>query len=224
MPPVDRSFLDDEDVAAESNRPGSRIAAFVLGLALIAMLAFLCLAGIYFYSQWPDFVEDPAAASELAQQLLPMEIPGVFEPRGTITWRIWPLMTMRGAYFEHSLGDGELTLLQVNSAYMSQQGFREHIIKSLQEQGAGSGFDLAVSESSSRTIDVYGRPVTFHFTAGEDRTTGAQRRLLDGIVEGPDGPVLLSLWVGEADWSEEQVLGMLESIGHRATDDSVQRE
>ncbi len=131
-------------------------------------------------------------------------------------------MTMRGAYFVHSLGDGEISLLQVNSAYLSQPGFREHIIRSLQEQGAGGGFELNIRESNVRTIDVFARPVEFRFTSGEDRTTGAERRLVDGVVDGIEGPVLIVLWVDEDNWSEEQVLGMLESIGQRADAQNVQ--
>lgn len=215
MSPADRSYLDEDASPAGESRRGSRLVAVLLTLVIGGVLASCCACGGFLYLYGPEFQEDPDAAQALAGQLLPMDVPAVFEPRGTIVWTIWPLMTMKGVYYEHTFGEGELTLLQIDSAYMSQQGFREHVTRSLQEQGAGSGFELAVQETVDRSIDVYGRPVTFRFTKAEDRTSGDGRRLVEGVVEGPDGPVLLNLWVDEENWSEEQTVEMIESIGRR---------
>lgn len=183
-------------------------------LAFAAVVGLCCLCGGVFYQQWPTFHDDPATAEELAQQMVAIDVPETFQPKGTVEWHIWWFLTMRGVYYAHTVDDGELTLLEVDSQFLSQPEFRQHIVNSLHEQRAGSGFDLNVLQSETRSLTVQGEEVEFEFMEAEDRSTGEGRRLVDGVVSGREGrPVLVSLWLDEDIWDEEAVVRMIESIG-----------
>jgi len=181
--------------------------------ALLIAVGSCCLCGGLFYYQWPHFESDPEAAATLTRQMLPVRVPESFTPEGTIEWSFWMLLQMRGAYFVLRDGDGELSFLEVDSRFIDNAEFRNHIRQSLREHGAGGGYDLAVRESQTKTYDIAGQSVTFQFLQADDRTTGAQRRLVDGIVEGTNGPVMISLWVDEESWDPEMVERLIESIG-----------
>lgn len=183
-------------------------------IALAGLIGSCCLCGVLVYQQRPHFQDDPQAAEELTEQMLAIEIPPTFAPKGTIEWDVWWFLTMRGAYYTHTVDDGELTLLEVDSRFLSQPDFRQHIIDSLHQQGAGSGFDLKVLSTETKVLTIGGAEVSFEFLRAEDRSTGESRRLVDGVVSGRGNtPVLISLWVDEDVWDEESVVRMLESVG-----------
>ncbi len=197
-------------------RQGSRLWTAVLLILFASIIGSCCLCGGFLFRQWPTFQEDPTAAEELTRQLLSIEIPETFTPQGTIEWHVSFLLTMRGAYFSHTIDDGALTLLEVDSQFMERPAFRRHIIDSLHQHGAGSGFDLKVLQTETRVFDVAGEQVSFEFLTAEDRSTGEGRRLADGVVVVNGVPVLVSLWVDEDIWDEEMVTRLIESIGPAA--------
>jgi len=215
----------DVDRTSESQRPSddggerstrrktSPLWSVLLVITFAGIVGTCCLCGVFVYRQRPSFQDDPAAAVELTGQMLSIDIPQTFAPKGTIEWHVWWFLTMRGAYFTHTVDDGELTLLEVDSRFLSQPEFHQHIVDSLHQQGAGSGFDLNVLHTETKVLTIGGAEVPFEFLTAEDRSTGAGRRLVDGVVTGKRGPVLVSLWVDEDIWDEESVIRMLESVG-----------
>ncbi len=207
-----RTSRGGRDVPAPTRR-GSRLWTAVSLILFAAAVGSCCLCGAFLFRQWPTFQDDPAAAEELTRRLLSIEIPETFSPQGTIEWHVSFLLTMRGAYYSHTIDDGALTLLEVDSQFMERPAFRRHIIDSLHQHGAGSGFDLRVLQTESKTFEVAGEPVSFEFLTAEDRSTGEGRRLVDGVVVVSGAPVLVSLWVDEDIWDEEAVTRLIESIG-----------
>ncbi len=198
---------------ALSTPQASRVWTLVLAVTLSLLVGSCCLCGVFLSRQWPTFEQDPLAAEALTKELLAIEIPPNFEPQGTIDWHVWLLLHMRGAYYVHTVDDGELSFLEVDSRFISQPDFRQHIIDSLHQHGAGSGFDLDVRKSESKTFSINGEAVPFNFLTAEDRTSGEGRRLVDGVVTLDGRPILISLWVDEDLWDEAMVTRLIESIG-----------
>jgi hypothetical protein len=218
----DRSSDSQSPSHGDRPRPGSapaktRVWTYLLAIAFATIVGSCCLCGGLLMQQWPSFQQDPAAAEALTQQMLAIEIPEVFEPQGTIEWNVLFVLTMHGAYYSHQVGDGELTLLKLDSAWISQPDFREHVIDSLRQNGAGSGFDLNVLHKETRTFEIGGKHASFQFLRAEDRTTGEERRLVDGVVTGKQGPVLVALWLDADLWNEELVTLLIQSIGVETT-------
>ncbi len=203
----------DDDRDAHANPQASRVWTFVLAATLSLLVGSCCLCGVFLSRQWPTFEQDPAAAEALTKELLTIEIPPNFEARGTIDWNVWLLLHMRGAYYAHLIDDGELSFLEVDSRFISQPDFRQHIIDSLHQHGAGSGFDLNVRKTDTKSFDVNGEAVPFTFLTAEDRSTGKGRRLVDGVVTLNGRPILISLWVADNLWDEAMVTRLIESIG-----------
>ncbi len=206
---------DDDRVGAGdaiAPPPASRVWTLVLAVTLSLLVGSCCLCGVFLSRQWPTFEHNPTAAEALTHELLSIEIPPNFEPQGTIDWNVWLLLHMRGAYYVHAVDDGELSLLEVDSRFISQPDFREHIISSLHQHGAGSGFDLNVRKTETRSFNVNGEAVPFTFLTAEDRSTGKARRLVDGVVTVNGRPILVSLWVAEDLWDDAMIARLIESI------------
>ena len=190
----------------------NRLMSIVATAGLVIVVGSCCLCGGAVWQKQPDFLADPAAAAGVTGEILPVTVPAVFTPEGAIQWDLWMLVNMQGAYYTLTTGDGELSFLQVDSRFIDNIDFRDHIIRSLREHGAGGGFDLAVKATETRTYEVGGESVDFTFLKAQDRTTGRDRRLVDGIVSGPHGPVMISLWLDEENWDPQMVDDMIASI------------
>jgi hypothetical protein len=187
--------------------------SILASIGIVAAIATCCICGGAVYQMRPRFEVDREAAVRVTREILPLNVPAVFTPEGVIHWETWMFLTMRGAYYSLNTGEGELSLLEVDSRFMDNPEFREHVVRSLREHGAGGGFNLAVRSVETREFDVSGETVTFTFIEAEDRTSGSSRRLVDGIVPGNNGPVMLSLWVDEELWDPQMVDDMIGSIG-----------
>ncbi|MCA9075703.1 MAG: hypothetical protein KDA93_11765 [Planctomycetaceae bacterium] len=210
---ADREEVRTNDGNAPATPKASRVWTFVLAATLSLLVGSCFLCGVFLSSQWPTFEQDPDAAKALTSQLLTIEIPPNFEPQGTIDWNVWLFVHMRGTYYAHAVDDGELSLLEVDSRFINQPDFRQHIIDSLHQNGAGSGFELNVRKTETKEFTVQGHSVRFTFITAEDRTTGESRRLVDGVVTFDDRPILIALWVDEDLWDETMVTRLIESVG-----------
>lgn len=206
---------------SDTSKPGdtsrtarkSRLVSMAASIGLALLIGSCCLCGGAIYYQWPAFHSDREEAIAITNQILPVTVPESFTAEGTIVWKIWMFLTMEGAYYTHRDGPGELSFLEVESRFLSNDDFRAHILRSLREHGAGGGFDLKIRNAETKTYDINGQPAEFRFLEAEDRTTGNGRRLVDGIVQGINGPVMVSLWVDEQNWDPQMVDDMIASIG-----------
>jgi hypothetical protein len=187
--------------------------SLIATIGFVAVIASCCLCSGTVYYKRPRFISDPDTAVALTQDILPVTVPETYSPQGVIRWDLWMMLKMQGAYYTLDIGEGELSFLEVDSRYLDNAQFRDHILASLREHGAGGGFNLAVRNAETREFEIGGQTVPFQFLAADDRTTGSKRRLVDGIVDGTSGPVLISLWVDEEYWDPQLVEQMIASIG-----------
>lgn len=195
--------LKSDSVAETGGR--SRLAV-VLGTALSLSTVVGCLvcgAGLYVFR--PSISEDPDAVAPLAAEMLRVDVPTAFEPRGTIEWDFFWLVLMRGVYYELTGDEGMLMFLQVDSGLMREEDIREHVERTLREKGGG-GPPLTITTSEERVYEVRGRKVTFNFRVGESPADRTKHHLVEGIVDGNAGAVLVAFRITDESWAENEPL------------------
>ncbi|MBX3436627.1 MAG: hypothetical protein KF861_03985, partial [Planctomycetaceae bacterium] len=153
-------------------RQRSSLWTVLVALGFAGVVGSCCLCSGALYRQRPVIRDDPEAAVDLVGRMLSIDIPDVFAPQGTIEWQVPFLVTMRGAYFSRASDRrrvGELTFLEVESRTVSQPWFRRHVVDSLHQHGAGSGFDLTVLHTETKIFEIGNSKVPFEFLTAEDR-------------------------------------------------------
>ncbi|QDU38807.1 hypothetical protein Mal4_31370 [Maioricimonas rarisocia] len=183
-----------------------------LGVTLVAICG-VCGGGLYYFS--PELANDPEQAVALTDQIATVDVPEPFQPAGIIDWNLAFVMQMRGAYYEIPPDDGLLMLIAVRGPLVRQESIRDHVDRTLRETGGGAT-PLVTDESATRQISTAaGSEVPFEFEKATDPDTGAAYRIVEGVVTGPDGSVLVALRVKQEQWNEQSIVEMLRSIAPR---------
>lgn len=205
-----------KSVESEKSRAPAPSTRGVWGLVFstifgVAMLTLCLGCGIALYSFRPVLAHSPEAAVRLKDEVLQITVPQLFAPKGTIDWNLAYLLRMRGAYFEHSKADGEIVLLQVDSRFLANPELRDHIRKTLLDKGA-TGVPLRRDSVSFQDYMIQNKPVQFRFEKGRSATNDKPYYIVDGVVHGKTGEVLIGIRLEADAWDESQMMGMLESI------------
>ncbi|WP_437226370.1 hypothetical protein SH661x_004549 [Planctomicrobium sp. SH661] len=211
--------------------------AILTGMFAALFLIGCCVCGIAAWWFRPLIRENPEQAKSLTQQIVDIAIPEPFQPHGLIDWNLAFVMHLRGVYYERYVGDGVLTLLEVNTQLSHDETIRNHIRKTLLEEGAG-GTELIVDHSQTHReiFTISGQQIPFTFEVARD---GAEIfHLVEGVFPGKNGQVLLTMRVDELHWKNEAdfaavepgkpasivpiwVWDMISSIGHPPRQDFV---
>jgi len=226
-----RAALPD-DARDSRIRPWLAVLTGVIS-AFLVMGCCLCGVGIWWFR--PLLQEDPEQARVLTQQMVDIQIPEAFQPRGLIDWNLAFAMHLRGVYYQRYVGDGVLTLLEINTRLSHDETIRNHIRKTLLEEASG-GTELVIDHSQTHreVMDVIGQQVPFTFEVA--RHGNNMYHLAEGVFTGKSGEVLLSLRVDDLHWKNELDFAaadkgaiptavpiwfreMISSIGHPAQQD-----
>lgn len=188
------------------------LAGFVSALLLLS--ACVCAGALWWFR--PQIHEDPERARELLAEIIDIEIPESYVPRGTIEWNLAFAISLRGVYYERFVGDGQLTIVEVTSRMATDDDVRRHIRRTLLEKGGG-GAPLLVdpADSQMKMFEINGQEVPFTFDVGRDPPSGRVFHLAEGVVNGKSGLVLLAVRVNEEHWSEDVIVEMIRSIRQR---------
>lgn len=211
-------------LAAEQSDQEKRAHPFLLivvGFTAAIVLLGCCVCGIGSWWFWPEVHEDPIRAEQLAAEIVDIQIPESYLPKGTIELNGMFLMSLRGVYYERFVGDGLLVLIEVESSLQSDADIRRHIRQTLMEKGGG-GTPLVVDDSETRRfeIEVKSQLVPFSIEIGRDPATRRAFYVVEGVFPGKSGDVLLAMRVAEDNWDEASVIAMLQSIGRPAAEAS----
>ncbi len=181
------------------------------GLATVLMLACCICGGAMFYFR-PKLEQNPEKAIALTKQMLrEITIPERFEPRGTIELNVFHQLSVSGAYYEMPKVDSVLALIHVESRWSSQARVRQHIRETLLERG-GAEVPLLVQEREVREMTVGPDLVRFEFATGKDLATDKTYKLVEGLVPGTTGDVLICFKIDSDEWNEAELMAMLKSI------------
>jgi hypothetical protein len=201
---------------AEKSRPAIKTTrspwSVILSTIVGGGMLTVCLTcGIALYQFRPTVQTDPDAARRLKEASLDMQVSEIFRPKGTIDWNIAYLLRMQGAYYEHAKADGELVLLNVDSRFFSSQELRDHVRKTLLDKG-GTGVPLKRDDVTFKDIMIQNEPVRFRFEKGRSPVNEKPYYVVDGVVHGKKGEVLVGIRLEADAWNEPEMMGMLESI------------
>ena len=181
------------------------------GLATVLLLACCICGGAMFYFR-PRIEQNPEKAVALTKQMLrEITIPAKFKPRGTIELNVFHQLQVRGAYYEMPNVESVLALIHVDSSWNSKARVRQHIRETLLERG-GAEEPLLVQKREDHDVQIGKEMVRFEFATAIDLATDKPYRLVEGLVNGTTGDVLVCLKIDADAWNEEMVLEMLKSI------------
>ncbi|MDB4743612.1 hypothetical protein OAF98_03930 [Planctomicrobium sp.] len=199
---------------SDKNQPAHPVLVLIAGFMAAVLLFFCCACGGAAWWFQPEINENPDRAREIVAEMIDIQIPDSYQPKGTIEMNVAYTMSLRGAYYERFVGDGLLTLIEVNSRFQADEDVREHIRETLMEKGGG-GTPLIVDPSDAKTVqvDINGQLVPFEIEIGRDPPSGRTFYIVEGVFKGKNGEVLLAMRVNEDNWEETSIIDMLQSIG-----------
>jgi hypothetical protein len=181
------------------------------GMATVLLFACCVCGGAMFYFR-PKIEQNPEKATQLTKQILrEIKIPESFEPQGTIELNVFHQLQVSGAYYEMPKVDSVLALIHVDSRWNSQARVRQHIRKTLLERG-GADEPLLIQESVTKKILIGSELVDFEFSTGKDLSTDKSYKLVEGLVKGTTGDVLICFKIDADYWNEKTVYDLLQSI------------
>ncbi len=183
------------------------------GMATVLLLGCcLCGGGLFYFR--PKIEQNSEKARALtAQMLRKITIPASFEPRGTIELNVFHQLQVSGAYYERPQVDSVLALIHVDSSWNSKARVRQHIRETLLERGvAEESLQKIEKTTMSVPIGTNEKLVNFEFSKCRDVATEKTYKLVEGLVEGTTGEVLVCFRIDESFWSDDEVLAMLKSI------------
>jgi len=179
-----------------SSRLGTIVATLLSMTALAAVVG--CVVGLYLFR--PLQHDDPDRAARITAEMLRVDVPKAFEPRGTIEWDFFRGLLMRGAYYELTGNDGLLMFLQVDSRLMQEADVRKHVERTLREKGGG-GPPLTIIASEDVDYFLGDQHVVFRRRLGESPDADNQKyQLVEGTVDGNSGTVLVAFRIAQEAW------------------------
>lgn len=192
--------------AALPDEPRSRIRPWLgvlTGILSTVLFIGCCLCGLSFWWFRPLIKENPDQARTFTQQMVDISIPEPFQAQGLIDWNLAFLMHLRGVYYQRYVGDGVLTLLEINTRLSHDESIRQHIRKTLLKEGPG-GTELVIDRSQTHRelFEIAGQQVPFTFEVARDGSD--LTHLVEGVFDGKSGQVLLSLRVDDLHWKNEE--------------------
>ena len=184
------------------------------GMATVLMLACCICGGAMFYFR-PKIEQNPEKAIQLTKQILrEIVVPESFEPRGTIELNVFHQLQVSGAYYEMPKVESVLALIHVDSRWNSKGRVRQHIRETLLERG-GAEEPLLIQKRENREVQIGTKMIPFEFATSKDLSTDKPYRLVEGLVPGTTGDVLICLKIDADHWDEDEVLEMLKTIRER---------
>jgi hypothetical protein len=203
---------------APKKRMGAATKVLIVLVLLFLLMVFFCCGGLVATGVWLTKAqsEDPQVIRQNTREMIQLDVPPVLEPAVAFKLKIpfssQTLITL--VAYAHKASHSALILASFGDMFAEQdQGkLRKLIDEKLRKEGIGGEENVDQWEGREREITVRDEPVTFHFAAGKDTRTGAQRLDVTGTLKGDTGPVLLILSTDTETLDEATIVEMLESI------------
>jgi hypothetical protein len=217
MPSGPQSKRPGNGIAAGTEERGrsapATVALIFLAIGLVGILA-VCGGSIYLFQ--PKLSDDAEAVPPLMDELVEIDIPAIFQPRGTIRWNLAFMLSLNGAYYETAdpAREGVLMFVGVDGESLSKPDVRAHVERVLNEESNGTVTLVPEGEPLERIVTVRDAAVALTFETGTDPSSKNKYRLMHGVVDGRNGgEVLIALRIRQdADWNDDLAVRMVESI------------
>jgi len=171
----------------------------ILGIVFV-VLAVVCCGGYYIFDL--TITGDPAGVRAKTAEITEIEIPDRLEPKMAMSVKC-PFTDSTSTivmYTDEDTNDSpSMCMLAANAPMVDQW----------QVQGPEN---IEATEESEVTMEIRGETATFTISKGAGQQSGGSRIAVTGTFQGKEGPTVFILNVDAEEFSEEEVIEMLESI------------
>jgi hypothetical protein len=188
------------------------VKVLLIVLAVIVLAGLLCCGGgVWWYLQNVEQTTEPAKIQAWTQEIVPIEVPADYTP--TIGFKVnWFSVFSFVMTFYSTPGGGTFALTDVRGEGANDPQARQQMDAQMRQQGAAH--QINVTNTENRTVTINGQEVEFTFATGTETQSKAEWKEVSGTFQGKDGGLVsLKLQQPSANFDEEAVMRMLESIG-----------
>ncbi len=223
-PPPQDEFVAPQVVEKQGMSGGARV-LLVLG-GIFGLCLLLCCGGVITLAiKGPKLVEDyvdnavsedPVVIAQRREELLDIDIPESFKPKGSMDVVI-PFVDKRAMMIVAYEGDpssNSVVLVGLGDAFseMSPEEMEIKIKESLEKEGLGQPENDANLENKTKNFTIGGRKTTFVYGTEVDEEGNAIRFHVTGTVRGKQAPVFVMITADADKFSEEDLDKIIESI------------
>lgn len=187
------------------------IALLIIGGVLIVLCCGGAIIGGYWFQGKIEKAvsTDPAVVQRVADGIAQIDLPPGFRPVMSLD-----IFQMTWAVLRSDSGHSSVVLAKFGALYQqqSEEELRRLLLQQLQAHQIVIDPAPGTQTSRQQQVQVRGQPVTFTITTGKDPVDGGQRIKAAGTITNGQERTLLVISVDADDFSEEQVVKMLESI------------
>lgn len=156
--------------------------------------------------------QNPAEIRALTASMVTIEIPEGWQPVTGMEWSIGTEMTTVMYSPNQMQSNRILTLMQMRGAGINQQQMEQQLqMQQAQMNQPGMNPAYGVQSSTTRTFVIDGEDREFLFSVVNDGAGGTMHQV-QGAFPGRNGTVMFQLMEDDANWDEEVVVRMIESI------------
>jgi hypothetical protein len=188
--------------------------ALGVGAGLLVLLCCGGLIGVGVYVA-SGMNKDPQVVQEKTDEIAQIEIPDGLDPQTSFDMKI-PFSDQRMIWTVYVDKETESTLVLFafggTSAPQDQEEMRRQMDQSLQQQGMGEQEGITIEKSYTKVVEIRGQTATFTINKGVGKKSGAPRIQVIGAFQGEIGPVILMFNADAEEYTEEEVIAMIESI------------
>lgn len=210
------TFESEMEPKPQSKGCGTKVLV-ILGIVFVVLAVVCCGgAGILYYMIKPTITEDPAEVRAKTAEIAAIEIPDQLEPTTAMSMKI-PLndigVTMVTYTDEDTGGFLSMSMLAAEGLAPGKEAeMRRGFEQMTNQQNVQGPENIEATEESEVTMEIRGETATFTISKGAGQQSGGSRIAVVGTFQGKEGPTVFVLNVDAEQFSEEEVIEMLESI------------
>lgn len=203
-------------------RPGmSGDTKFLLGCVIVAgvLMVLACGGAIAFFIAVGWYVEnstvkDPAEIRRLTGDIVTIELPGGLEPKMGFNFQV-PFTDKPGACGVVYGSKNHASLMMFEALVPMDEDERNkaqsQIEQAMSQQGRRQK-SIRIEESKAHDLEIHGKPAHFTVAKGVDTADKQEMWQVTGDFEGEKGPVMFVFTAPAEDYTEEDILKMLDSM------------
>lgn len=194
----------------EPRGPGTATKVMIGCGAAVFLSLLLCCGGLLWFGRSAvQLKTTPADIGQLSQSIASIDVPSEFHPQMGMELR-FPVQ-MKMAVYERDGGTGSLVLMEMA---IPGAGTEEQMEQSFQQQMRQQGRqdDIQVESREEKTFQIDGQERKFEFVTGTDPGKNRKVHRVTGIFPSRGATAFLVLTLDDAQWNEEEVTRMIESI------------
>ncbi len=187
------------------------------GLALLVCCGGAAFLG-YRFKQNFAIATTPAEVRQQTEEIMQVEIPDEFPPIMGMQLK-WPVEMRLATYGTQGNDAAALVIMEMQALPNQPRGnarqMRDQMLQQMRQNQQQQGQQMVnvIEESSeSRDFTINGQKVPFEFIKGKNAEDGTDYRQVVGVIPKGDGFVMIMLAAPEAQYDEDKIVKMIESI------------